>query len=262
VDYPVCRRRAVAQAVEILEGAALYMGSGCLECSSRGIGAGQAVDLMAGLQQFGDDGRKSFCLTGLTGRSGTSGKQRRHQRPYDKITPKDINTYDEGATQTAFDSGDAAFARNWPYLWSTFPKTAVQGKVGVAPLPHGLGGKSSATVGGWQIAVSKYSKHQGAALAWARYYASKQVEKWRAIYAGIAPTEPSVAALKSVKAANPALAVAAKTTDVTRPAGILGTNYATGSTYIYDDISEILAGATSVNSGLATLKAQLQSLHP
>jgi len=178
------------------------------------------------------------------------------------ITPADINTYQEGETQDAFDAGDAAFARNWPYLWATFPGTAVQGKVGVAPLPHGPKGKSSATVGGWELGVSKYSKHQGAAEAWARYYTSAAVQKWRAIHAGIAPTMPSVAGLSSVKTANPALAVAAKTTDVTRPSTVLGGNYSAGSQYIYDDISAILAGQVSVSSGLTELKTQLKSVTP
>jgi trehalose/maltose transport system substrate-binding protein len=177
------------------------------------------------------------------------------------ISPKDVTTYQEGEVQTNFDSGDSAFARNWPYMWALTP-SSLKGKVGVAPLPHGPGGKSSATVGGWQIAVSKYSKHQGAALAWARYYASKPVEIWRAIYGGIAPTMPSVAGLKAVKSANPALGVAAKTTDVTRPSTVLGANYATGSQYIYQDLNSVLTGAGSVSTTLATLKAQLQSLHP
>jgi trehalose/maltose transport system substrate-binding protein len=178
-----------------------------------------------------------------------------------KITPKDVTTFQEGEAQTAFDAGDAAFARNWPYMWSLTP-AKLMGKVGVAPLPHGPGGTSAATVGGWQIGVSKYSKHKSAALAWARYYASKPVEIWRAKYGGIAPTMPSVAGLRSVKTANPALGIAAKTTDFTRPSTVLGGNYATGSKYIYQDINSILTGATSVSSGLSTLKAQLESLHP
>jgi len=178
-----------------------------------------------------------------------------------KITPSDVTTYQEGETQTAFDAGDAAFARNWPYMWALTPAN-LMGKVGVAPLPHGPGGVSAATVGGWQIGVSKYSKHIAAAQAWARYYASYAVQIWRAKYGGIAPTMPKVAGLKSVKAANPALSVAAKTTDFTRPSTVLGGNYGTGSKYIFQDINSILTGATSVSSGLATLQSQLQSLHP
>ncbi|HEV3309295.1 MAG TPA: extracellular solute-binding protein [Chloroflexota bacterium] len=178
------------------------------------------------------------------------------------ISPKGVTTYQEGDTHGQFLAGDAAFARNWPYMWSLQTGTKAQGKIGVAPLPSGPGGKSSATTGGWEIGINKYSSHKGAAEAWARYYASKPVEAWRAIYGGIAPTMPSVAAEKSVKKANPALAIASKTNNVVRPSTVLGGNYAQGSAYIYQTINSILTGNTSVSSGLSTLQAELKSLHP
>ncbi len=183
------------------------------------------------------------------------------------ITPPDLaSTYNETFTENSFLGGNSAFARNWPYMWADqYTKgKALVGKIGVAPLPSGPGGKSSATVGGWQVGVNGYTtgKVRGASLAWARYYASKPVEVYRALYSGIAPTMPSVGKLSSVKKANAALAVSAKTTDVTRPASVLGTNYGTGSGYIYQDVNLILTGSTSVSSGLSKLKSQLQSLHP
>jgi trehalose/maltose transport system substrate-binding protein len=177
------------------------------------------------------------------------------------ISPKGVTTYQEGQTHGAFLAGNAAFARNWPYMWSLQTGTAVQGKVGVAPLPHGPSGKSSATTGGWQIGVSEFSKHKGAAEAWARYYASYQVQIWRAEHAGIAPTMPKVAGLKAVKKANAALGVAAKTTHVVRPSTVLAGNYAKGSAYIYQGINSILTGS-SVSSMLSTIQSELQSLHP
>lgn len=181
-----------------------------------------------------------------------------------KISPKGVTTYQEGDTQGAFTSGNAAFARNWPYMDSpsVLTGTKVQGKVGVAPLPHGPGGKSSATTGGWEVAVSKFSKHKGAAEAWARYYASKQVQVWRATYAGIVPTMPVVATVKSVLKAQPFLGpVGGHTQRVVRPSTILAGNYAKGSTYIFQSINSILNGA-NVSSSLSTLKAQLETLHP
>jgi trehalose/maltose transport system substrate-binding protein len=182
------------------------------------------------------------------------------------ITPPDIAaTYNETFTENSFLGGNSAFARNWPYMWADqYTKgKALVGKIGVAPLPAGSA-KSSAAVGGWQVGVNKYTtgKVKGASLAWARYYASVPVEVYRAVHSGIAPTMPSVAKLPKVKKANAALGVAAKTTVVARPAAVLGTNYGTGSGYIYQDINLILTGSTSVSSGLSRLKSQLQSLHP
>ncbi len=180
------------------------------------------------------------------------------------ISPKGVTSYDEGATQNSFTGGDSAFARNWPYMDSPaiLKGTKVQGKVGVAPLPHGAKGKSSATTGGWQIAVSKFSKHKGAALAFARYYASKVVQVWRATYAGIVPTMNSVASVKSVKKVQPFLSTVGKHTQrVVRPSTVLAGNYSKGSTDIFQSVNAILLGS-KVSSTVANLKSELQSLHP
>src|SRR5215475_8812957 len=97
-----------------------------------------------------------------------------------KITPRGVTSYQEDQTEHAFTSGDAAFARNWPYQYGISNATGskVKGKFSVAPLPHGAGGHSVATVGGWQLAVSKYSKHPDAAIEFVRYMTSKAVEKF------------------------------------------------------------------------------------
>ena len=181
------------------------------------------------------------------------------------ISPPDVTTYQEGQTANAYAARDAAFARNWPYMYSPSIIGNLQSKTGVAPLPHGpgKGEKSSATVGGWQVGVNGFTKGKvrAAALAWARYYASYKVQVWRATYAGIVPTMNSVGKVKSVKKAQPFLAsVGPKEQRVTRPT-ILGGNYDKGSTDIWDAVNNILGGA-DVNSQLSTLQSQLKALHP
>ncbi len=54
--------------------------------------------------------------------------------------------------------------RNWPYAYGlgNGDDSAVKGLFGVTTLPVGAEGDSSAaTLGGWNVAVSKYSKHAG-----------------------------------------------------------------------------------------------------
>ena len=100
-----------------------------------------------------------------------------------KTTPRGVTSYQEGEAHDAFIGGNAAFMRNWPYAYSIAAGTGskVKGKFAVAPLPHGRGGGPSATVGGWQLAVSKYSKHQDASIEFVRYMTSKAVEKFDTI---------------------------------------------------------------------------------
>jgi trehalose/maltose transport system substrate-binding protein len=178
-------------------------------------------------------------------------------------TPRGVTTYQEGETHTAFIDGDAAFMRNWPYAYSLAQAAGskVAGKFAVAPLPHGAsGGNSVATVGGWQLAVSKYSKHQDAAIEFVRYMTSAPVEKFDTITNSNVPTIPALARDLAVRKAAPYLNPAtAATPRVVRPSSILGAKYNEGSKDIYQAISRILNGATA-ESVLPGLQSQLQGL--
>ncbi len=177
-------------------------------------------------------------------------------------TPRGVTTYQEGETHTAFIDGNAAFMRNWPYAYSLGEATGskVKGKFAVAPLPHGPGHAGVATVGGWQLAVSKYSKHQDAAIEFVRYMTSKAVEKFDTITNSNVPTIPSLAKDPQVRKAapylNPATANAAR---ATRPSTVLGVKYNEGSKDIYQAVNRILNGA-SAGSVLPGLQSQLQRL--
>jgi trehalose/maltose transport system substrate-binding protein len=180
------------------------------------------------------------------------------------ISPKGVTTYQEADTHGAFTGGNAAFARNWPYMASIAEASGskIAGKWGTAPLPHGPGGHSYGTVGGWQAAVSKFSKHQAAAIAWVKYYVDKKTQIWRAVHSTIVPTMPSVFSVASVKKAMPFLAVAGKKeTRATRPSTFLKTKYNQGSTIIYQGINQILTGS-SVDSTVSSIASQLKNLHP
>jgi trehalose/maltose transport system substrate-binding protein len=179
-----------------------------------------------------------------------------------KITPRGVTTYQEDQTEHAFDNGDAAFARNWPYQYGIGAGTGskVKGKFSVTVLPHGAGGQSVGTVGGWQLAVSKFSKHKDAAIEFVRYMTSPAVEKFDAITNSNVPTIVSVAKDKAVVKANPYLKPAiASVSRVTRPAKFLGTRYNEASKIIYQGINQILTG-TPAKQVLPQIKSRLQTI--
>ena len=180
-----------------------------------------------------------------------------------KITPRGVTTYQEGEAHTAFVSGDAAFMRNWPYAYSigADPKTSkIVGKFNVTVLPHGTGGNSVGTVGGWQLAVSKYSKHIDAATEFVRYMTSPAVEKFDAITNTNVPTIPAVAKDPAVVKVNPYLKPEiAGVARVTRPANSLKTHYNEGSKDIYQGINQILNGAPA-SSVLPSIESKLKAL--
>jgi trehalose/maltose transport system substrate-binding protein len=172
-----------------------------------------------------------------------------------KVTPRDVTTYQEGEAHTAFVEGNAAFMRNWPYAYSIGqdPKSSkIVGKFSVTVLPH-AGGKSVGTVGGWQLAVNKYSKHVDASIEFVRYMTSAPVQKFNAITNTNVPTIPAVAKDPAVVKANPYLKPEiASVLRVTRPARDLKTHYNEGSKAIYQGINQILNGrpASSVLPGI------------
>jgi trehalose/maltose transport system substrate-binding protein len=179
-----------------------------------------------------------------------------------KVTPQGVTTYQEDQTEHAFDNGDAAFARNWPYQYGigAGAGSKVKGKFGVTVLPHGATGGSVGTVGGWQLAVSRFSKHKGAAIEFVRYMTSPAVEKFDAITNSNVPTIVSVAKNKAVVKANPYLKPAiASVPRVTRPAKFLGTKYNEASKVVYQGINQILTGSPA-SQVLPQIKSRLQQI--
>ena len=177
-----------------------------------------------------------------------------------RITPRDVTTYQEGEAHTAFVEGNAAFMRNWPYAYSIGqdPKSSkIVGKFSVTVLPHAAG-KSVGTVGGWQLAVNRYSKNVDASIEFVRYMTSPGAQKFSAITNTNVPTIPAVARDKAVVKANPYLKPEiANVVRVTRPARDLKTRYNEGSKAIYQGINQILNGR-SASSVLPSIESKLK----
>ncbi|MFC4011744.1 ABC transporter substrate-binding protein [Nonomuraea purpurea] len=89
--------------------------------------------------------------------------------------PKQSLSYKEEESRLAFQEGRLAFARNWPHGYG--PARAELGdKLGVTRLP-GLDGPGSSTLGGANLAISAYSKHQQTAQEFIRYFTSLENER-------------------------------------------------------------------------------------
>ncbi|MDI6600254.1 MAG: ABC transporter substrate-binding protein [Thermoanaerobacteraceae bacterium] len=124
----------------------------------------------------------------------------------EKIAPEGVTTYMEEDARNVFQQGDALFMRNWPYAWAVVngDDSPVKGKVGIAPLPHGPNGKAGApTLGGWNLAVSKYSKHPDEAYKFIEFMCSDAGQKTTALVGGNLPTRKAIYNDPEVLAKNP-----------------------------------------------------------
>lgn len=107
------------------------------------------------------------------------------------ISPEGVLSYQEEEARGVWQTGNAVFMRNWPYAYGlgNGDDSAVKGKFDVTTLPTGGGDNTSAaTLGGWNVAVSKYSKHQEAAVSLALYLAGPEAQKQRALAESNLPT--------------------------------------------------------------------------
>jgi len=98
-------------------------------------------------------------------------------------------------TVNEFKAGQVVFAINWGFAWDVFKDAAdsqVKGKVGVMPLPAVAGGKSATCVGGWQWAVSAFSKNKPAAAQLVKYMSTPEASKFLAREGSLLPVFQSV----------------------------------------------------------------------
>jgi trehalose/maltose transport system substrate-binding protein len=182
----------------------------------------------------------------------------------DRISPPGILNYAEEEARGVFQSGNAVFMRNWPYAWALAQSadSPVRGRVGVAPLPGGVLGDSAATLGGWQLAVSRYSEHPTIAADLVRYLTSAQEQKRRAIAASLNPTIPALYADPDVLAAAPFFADLQDIMRqaVARPSSVTGSRYNQVSSAFWSAVHRVLSGKQPAAQSLAALERRLNRL--
>jgi trehalose/maltose transport system substrate-binding protein len=122
-----------------------------------------------------------------------------------EISPPGVTGLVEESSRKMFEAGNAAFMRNWPYVYALASEEdkATAGKFDVAPLPAGENGSSSAVLGGWNLAVNKYSEYPELAAELAIFMTSEKVQKMRAVEGSFNPTIADLYEDQDVLEANP-----------------------------------------------------------
>jgi trehalose/maltose transport system substrate-binding protein len=180
------------------------------------------------------------------------------------ITPPGVLNYTEDEARAVFQAGDAAFMRNWPYALALAnrPESFVAGKVGIAPLPHGDQGTSSATLGGSQLAVSRYSRAPEAAIDLVRALTGAQEQKRRAIKGGFNPTIEPLYRDPELLAVMPWLSELQEVLAgaLARPSVVTRRRYNQVSNEFWNAVHDVLSGRTPAQISLTTLAARLRFL--
>lgn len=177
------------------------------------------------------------------------------------ISPPGVTAYQEEEARRIFQQGNAAFMRNWPYAYvlAQGDDSAVHGKVDVTLVPSG-GARHAAALGGWQLGVSRYSRHQKEAIEFVRYMVSEEVQKRRAIDVSLLPSRMKLYDDAELAAKIPFIP---KMKDVfinasPRPSTASGQAYNEVSTRFFQAVHKVLTRQEKAGEALEKLETRLE----
>nr|QIQ10659.1 putative ABC transporter-binding protein [uncultured bacterium] len=181
------------------------------------------------------------------------------------IAPQGVLAYQEEESRGVWQLGNSVFMRNWPYAYvlGNGDDSKVKGLFDVTTLPVGKDGDpSAATLGGWNVAVSKYSRNPDEAIKLAMFLASVEVQKERAIKQSNLPTIISLYDDADIAAAQP---IIPRWKDVflnavPRPSAPTKVKYNEVSSLFWSAVHDTLSGNGSAAENLELLEAKLTDL--
>lgn len=179
--------------------------------------------------------------------------------------PPGVLSYMEEESRGVWQTGNAVFMRNWPYAYAlgNGDDSPIKGKFEVTTLPKGVSGeRSAATLGGWNLAVSKYSRHPQAAIELVLYLASAEAQKYRALNNANLPTMPAVYDDPDVAAQQPIIPRWKEVFEnaVPRPSAPTQRKYNEVSKEFWTAVHNTLSGNGSAADNLAQLEGRLQRI--
>ncbi len=173
-----------------------------------------------------------------------------------KKTVAEIKT---GDTVNDFKAGKVIFAINWGFAWDRFQRDAdsrVRNTIGVIRLPKIAGGEHASCIGGYQWAVSAFSRHKAETVALVRYLGSTEVSTYLALKGGLLPTRTALYRDQTLNAQIPWLPFAEPVllTAKSRP---VTPRYAEVSNAVRSATSAVLGGSMTVNEGVNDIERRL-----
>ena len=162
-------------------------------------------------------------------------------------------------TTNEFKAGQVLFAVNWSLAWDRFQNDAdsrVRGQVGVMALPAMAGGRAATCLGGWQWAVSAFTRHQAEAARLVRHLSSAEASRLYAVRGALLPSHTALYDDAAVLQALPWIAQArdALSTAQSRP---LSPDYPQVSDTIRTATSAVLARTKTPERAVAEIGSRL-----
>jgi multiple sugar transport system substrate-binding protein len=169
--------------------------------------------------------------------------------------PQENLTFQEEPGRIAFEAGKYLFMRNWPYAYSlakTDSTSVIKDKFDIAPLVN------ASSLGGHDLAISAYSKHQATAHDFIAYMESDAVQKQIVLKASLSPVIAALYTDPELVKAAPYLPVLKESIlkAVPRPVTPF---YPAVTQAIQVNAFQALSGQTDTATALKNMQAAIQS---
>ena len=171
--------------------------------------------------------------------------------------PKAVTTYKEEESRRAFESGNATFMRNWPYAYSLGKDSKIADKFDIATFPGFAGNEGAGVLGGYNLAISAYSKNPEGSLAFAEFATNPEQQALMATEASLPPTVTETYDDPAVKKAMPFAEELRTAIDQAQPRPVSPV-YPQISEAIFNNVYDALQGKASPDEAASKMNEEIQ----
>jgi multiple sugar transport system substrate-binding protein len=171
--------------------------------------------------------------------------------------PKAVTTYKEEESRRAFESGNATFMRNWPYAYALGKDSKIADKFDISTFPGYKGNEGAGVLGGYNLAISAYSKNPEGSLAFAQFATEPEQQKLMATEASLPPTLTETYDDPAVKKAMPFAAELRDAIGQAQPRPVSPV-YPQISEAIFNNVYDALQGKASPDEAASKMNEEIQ----
>jgi multiple sugar transport system substrate-binding protein len=171
--------------------------------------------------------------------------------------PKAVTTYKEEESRRAFESGNATFMRNWPYAYALGKDSKIADKFDITTFPGYKGKEGAGVLGGYNLAISAYSKNPEGSLAFAQFATDPAQQKLMATEASLPPTLTETYDDPAVKKAMPFASELRDAIGQAKPRPVSPV-YPQISEAIFNNVYAALQGKASPDEAASTMNEEIQ----
>jgi multiple sugar transport system substrate-binding protein len=175
----------------------------------------------------------------------------------DGAAPKANTTYKEEESRRAFESGNATFMRNWPYAYALGKDSKIADKFDISTFPGYNGNEGAGVLGGYNLAISSYSKNPEGSLAFIEFATAPEQQKIMATEASLPPTVTETYDDPEVKKAMPFAAELRDAIDQAQPRPVSPV-YPQISEAIFNNVYAALQGKMSPDEASSKMNEEIQ----